>query len=207
MNTVNRHLLLLLIFGILLMVGSVASLKAEVRIYRVMISSKASLHPKQEPFGRSTIYRGYLIYDPSNPADCQTVSIDTRFKSIRRYGDLYNAMLPAHLTLAPFDRNNDSVFETELALYGFSAYGWYYSRIYRGHIPKQGFRLNGQTFFDTARVIRGFGTTSGGGIEHFRVSNVLRIDPLTGDNPTDIEAGVAMVIAKLVDLGYSPPSP
>lgn len=206
MHTVNRHHHLLLILGILLMVGSVASSKAEVRIYRTTFSAKSALFPRLSPRGNSEVLRGYLIYDLANPATSKTVDILTG-RTIAINDELWYWITPNHLILAPYDRNNDTVPETELALLGEANNSYCQSRIYRGHISRIGFRLNGLTFFNSARVLRGFGTTTSIDYDHFRTSNVLRIDPLTGNAPADVDAGVAMVVAKLVDLGYSFPSP
>ncbi|MCB1065653.1 MAG: hypothetical protein KDN20_22380 [Verrucomicrobiae bacterium] len=201
MKTANRYHLLIA-FSLLLMAGSLVEANAQIRIYRTTYSAKSALFPRRFPVGNSQVYRGYLIIDTQNSASAQTVDIYPD-KTYEFNSGLWYGIIPTDLILAPFDRNSDAFFETELALFGKSVGDSFHSRIYRGRIPRSGVRLNGQTVFGAARVIRGIGTNTVLAYDHFRVNNVLRLDPLTGENPSSVGTGVGLVVTRLAEQGYT----
>ncbi len=193
---------LALAIGLLLLAGSIASSKADIRIYRTTFSGKAAVFPRRAPNGNSQFRRGYLVYDSNNPANSQTIEVFPN-RTYQVNGTLLNLIFPSQIGLAPFDRNNDTTNETELALVGFTSGGDFRARLYRGAIPRFGIRLQGQTFFGTSRFLRGVGSDTVFGVDHFRVTNILRLDARTGALPGNTNAGVLLVTADLAGRGFT----
>ena len=197
MYTYSRYIL-----GLAIAIAMLAAPRAEaaIRIYKVTIVQKAVFFKEN-----SITSVGYLIYDTTTPANSQTVEV-FKNKTYATNGDLLQYIFPSQVALGTLDKNDDNVMDTEFALVGFQTGAnptITQSRAYIGPVPKNGFRIGNTTFFQTAKALKGVGGVNVPGLDYFVRADSLKIDPLSGANPADTNAGITLVTAQLAAKGYS----
>lgn len=197
-----RNRLLSSLIALAFVMAFTATTQAAAIVYSVTFSANARFFPKHVTRGGNTFsHRGFLIYNPANPASSITVELIPGTKTYRIQGAMINNIAPSSIGFGVLDRNSDAFPETQAGLIGFTS-GVTVSRSYVGLIPRAGFRFgNSVPITGIARVLRGFGSVTGA--DHFRTAEVWRVHPFTAAQPLDTNAGLALVTANLAGRGFS----
>ena len=190
--------LLVLLLTVVLSLTMLPSARAEIRIYKVKVTAKATFF-KTNSFSNV----GYLIYDTTNPGAAQTIQVFQRTKTFRINDALLDVLAPAALGFFTLDRNNDQILDTEGATGAFQNGGFIHAMTYIGIIPRNGFRIANKTFFQTARSLKGKGSVNVAGTDFFTRTDTFTIDPLSANiNLATTQDGVTVVRAQLEGKGF-----
>ena len=183
--------------------ATVATSQAVVVIYKVSFTGKAKFFPRTQPNGNTFRHRGYLIYDTANPGASITVELVPRTRTYRVQSSMINNIAPSSIAFFTLDRNTDAFFETQGGTIGTSGGGVTISRSYLGRISRAGVRFgNSVPIPGLARTLRGTGSVTADGTDHFRTSETWRIDRLTASGPVNTTAGLNLVTAYLAGRRY-----